>query len=212
MLRFAFRGLLSRKLRAALTAFAVLLGVAMIAGTLMLNASVARSFDDIFSETSAGIDVSVRPNVEIDAGFDLPEAGTAIPADTLADVKRIEGVGQAVGRIGDAQSIAILDEDGDRIGPPQGGPPHIVNNVEPEPFNPYTYLEGEAPDAPGEVAIDSISVEEEGFEVGQKVTITGAEGAREYTLSGIAEFGSGIPLAGASLAVFTLEEAQRITG
>ena len=43
------------------------------------------------------------------------------------------------------------------------------------------------------------------------VTITGPAGAKEYTLTGITEFGSGTSLGGASLALFTLPEAQRLT-
>ena len=49
MASLTVRGLLARKLRVSLTALAVFFGVAMIAGTLMLTASVNRSFDDIFS-------------------------------------------------------------------------------------------------------------------------------------------------------------------
>ena len=62
------------------------------------------------------------------------------------------------------------------------------------------------------MAIDSITAEQEGYELGQQIRIAGAAGARDYTLSGIAEFGGGTPLGGASLAEFTLREAQRLTG
>ncbi len=44
------------------------------------------------------------------------------------------------------------------------------------------------------------------------VTITGAAGASDYTIVGITQFGSGETSLGASLAQFTLEEAQRLTG
>lgn len=209
MFRLALRGLSSHKLRAGLTGLAILLGVAMVAGTLMLSDSVNRSFDDIFAEANAGTDVSVRAKVEVEADF--VDAGTALPADLLGRVQAIDGVEQAAGAIGDASTIAILDENGDRIGPPQGGPPHIVNSVQPEPFTPFTYPEGRPPTADNEVAIDSITADEEGYEVGQTIPITGARGLTEYTLSGIAQFGSGVPLGGATLAEFTLPEAQRIT-
>jgi putative ABC transport system permease protein len=209
--RLALRGLSSHKLRASLTALAILLGVAMVAGTLMLSDSVNRSFDDIFAESNAGIDVSVRAKVEVEAAFGA-QAGTAVPERLLGMVEETDGVEQASGAIGDGSSIAILDEEGDRIGPPQGGPPHIASSVQPEPFNAFTYVEGAPPTADDEVVIDSITADEENYEVGQTIPITGAEGLREYTLAGIARFGSGVPLAGASLAEFTLPEAQRITG
>lgn len=211
MLRLAVRGLAAHRLRGTLTALAILLGVAMVAGTLMLSDSVNRSFDDIFAEANAGIDVSIRARVEVEGGFAVPEAGTAIPEGLLAEAQSVDGVEQASGSIGDAISIAILDENGDRIGPPDGGPPHIAYSVQPEPFTPFSYVEGGPPAADNEVAIDSFTADEEGYEVGQSIPIAGARGLTEYTLSGITRFGSGVPLGGASLAEFTLPEARRIT-
>ena len=211
MLRLALRGLVVHKMRATLTAVAILFGVAMIAGTLMLSDSVNRSFDDIFASASEGIDVSVRVNETIEGGFDVPETGAALPEKTLAQVESVDGVESASGGIADATSVAILDENGDRIGPPQGGPPHIINSVQPEPFSPYTYLEGGPPQADDEVALDSFTVDEEGWALGDQITVSGARGAEQYTLAGITKFGSGVPLAGASLVEMTLPEAQRVT-
>ena len=212
MFGLALRGLASRKLRAALTALAIMLGVAMVAGTFMLKGSVDKAFDDIFAEANAGIDVTVQPKSAFDTGFDLPESGAALPESLVDKVAAVDGVEKAAGGISDSTSIAILDENGDRIGPAGGGPPQIAGSVEPEPFNPFTWVEGAAPSTPDEVGIDSITAEEEGYEVGQKITISGARGAKEYTLSGIGRFGSGVPLGGASFALFTLPEAQAITG
>jgi putative ABC transport system permease protein len=212
MLGLALRGLASRKLRAVLTALAIMLGVAMVAGTFMLKGSVDKAFDDIFAEANAGIDVTVQPKSAFDTGFDLPESGAALPQSLVAKVAGVDGVAKAAGAITDATSIAILDENGDRIGPQGGGPPQIAASVEPEPFSPFTWIEGSAPDSPDEVGIDSITADEEGWHTGRKITITGARGAREYTLSGIGRFGSGVPLGGASFAMFTLPEAQAITG
>ncbi|MCB0875227.1 MAG: ABC transporter permease, partial [Solirubrobacterales bacterium] len=203
MFGLALRGLASRKLRAALTALAIMLGVAMVAGTFMLKGSVDKAFDDIFAEANAGIDVTVQPKTAFDTGFDLPESGAALPESLVRKVASVDGVEKAAGGISDSTSIAILDENGDRIGPAGGGPPQIAASVEPEPFNPFTWVEGAAPSGPDEVGIDSITADEEDYEVGQKITISGVRGAKEYTLSGIGRFGSGVPLGGASFALFT---------
>ena len=212
MLSLALRGLASRKLRAALTALAIMLGVAMVAGTFMLKGSVDKAFDDIFAEANAGVDVTVQPKSAFDTGFDLPESGAALPQSLVQKVAAVDGVEKASGGISDSTSIAILDENGDRIGPSGGGPPQIAQSVDPEPFNPFTWIEGSAPNSDDEVGIDSITADEEGYEVGQKITISGVRGAKEYTLAGIGRFGSGVPLGGASFALFTLPEAQAITG
>ena len=213
MLALALRGLAARKLRGALTAFAILLGVAMVAGTFMLKGSLDTAFDDIFSSATEGIDVAVEPELAFESGFELPASGVEVPAELVDEVAAVDGVEQAVGDVSDdTNAISILDDEGDRIGPPQGGPPHIANSVLPEPFDPFTYVEGSEPDSDDEVAIDSITAEEEGYEVGQAISISGREGVRDYTLSGIGRFGTGVPLGGASLAVFTVPEVQRITG
>jgi putative ABC transport system permease protein len=211
VLGLAVRGLVAHKLRASLTAVAILFGVAMIAGTLMLSDSVNQSFDDIFATTTQGIDVDVRAKQEIETGFDLPESGAALPEGLIKKVEAVDGVESASGGIADSASIAILDENGDRIGPPQGGPPHIVNSVAPEPFSPNTYLDGSEPQSDDEVGLDSVTADEEGYELGDEITITGTDGVHEYTLSGIFEFGNGVPLGGASLVEMTLPEAQLVT-
>lgn len=210
MLALALRGLGARKLRSALTAFAILLGVAMVAGTFMLKGSLDTAFDDIFATANEGIDVTVQPKLAFDSGIDTPGSGVNVPASLVKKIEGVDGVAKAAGDIGDDTSIAILDENGDRIGPAGGGPPQIANNVLPEPFNPFTWIEGAAPTSDDEVAIDSVTSEEEDYEVGQTISISGREGVKEYTLSGIGRFGSGVPLGGASLAVFTTPEVQRI--
>ena len=134
-----------------------------------------------------------------------------MPESLLGKVRSVDGVEKAAGAIGD-DTITILDSNGDRIGPPSGGPPHIAVSVVPEPFNPLELTEGSAPTSDDQVVIDSVTADEENYQLGQQITITGASGAHEYTLSGIAEFGNGAPLGGASLAEFTLRAAQRLTG
>ena len=54
------RGFLTRKLRSALTAIAILLGVAMISGTFVLTDKINTAFTDIFEEGNANVDVVVK--------------------------------------------------------------------------------------------------------------------------------------------------------
>jgi putative ABC transport system permease protein len=210
MLGLAARTVVARKWRTLSTALAVFFGVAMIAGTLMLTDSVNRSFDRIFSETTRGVDVTVRPRVEVEADFG-PQAGRGLDASLLADVRATTGVAKAQGAIGDT-SIAILDEEGKRIGPPQGGPPHIAISPLDEPFDSFRIVAGDRPATADQVALDSTAAEAEGFEIGDRIRIAGPAGTKRYAMSGIGEFGSGTGLGGASLAQFTLPEAQRLTG
>ena len=59
MIGVALKGLLGRKLRAALTAFAIVLGVAMISGTYILTDTVQRAFTDLLVDSYAGTDAVV---------------------------------------------------------------------------------------------------------------------------------------------------------
>ena len=67
MVRFALKGILGRKLRTALTAIAIVLGVAMVAGTFMLTDSIDKAFDSIFTDVRKAVErgghgkVGLRP-------------------------------------------------------------------------------------------------------------------------------------------------------
>ena len=96
----------------------------MVAGTLLLTESVNRSFDELFTEVNEGIDVTVRSRVAVEGEFGEAPV-PAFDASVLRKVRATEGVDAAEGVIADS-TITILGEDGERIGPPQGGPPHIA--------------------------------------------------------------------------------------
>jgi putative ABC transport system permease protein len=205
MARLALRGLAARKLRAGLTALAIFFGVAMIAGTLMLTDTINQSFDQIFSNANRGVDVTIKPVEAVKSEDSQPPA---FDARVLGRVRKVPGVAEAAGAIFDS-SISILDEKGDRVGP--RGPPHFASSVVPSRFSPWTYKEGRAPQSADEIGIDRFTASAEGFHVGGRVRIAGRGSANAYTVTGIGRFGSDVPLGGASIALFTLREAQRIT-
>jgi putative ABC transport system permease protein len=201
----ALRNLWSRKLRTFLTSLAIVLGVMMVAGTYVLTDTIDRSFDKIFTESNQGIDavVSAREVVKTDDGQEPPIPGSVLKAVTATD-----GVAKASGGIFDPQ-VAILDQSGDPIG--GNGAPTFGASVVPEPFDAFDYVEGRKPAANGEVVIDKQTAENEGYGVGDRVRVAGKESARAYTLVGIAKLGDVDSFGGASIAMFTLPEAQRVT-
>ena len=74
----------------------------------------------------------------------------------------------------------------------------------PEPFNPFTWIEGSRPDDRRR-GRDRLDHRRRGGLRGRpdRSRSAAGRGAKEYTLCGIGRFGSGVPLGGASLAVFT---------
>jgi putative ABC transport system permease protein len=207
MAALALRGLAARKLRAFLTSAAIFFGVAMVAGTLILTDTINNSFDNIFASANEHTDVTVKPTetVEDSRGAEPPP----FSADLLPKVQHVDGVDEAAGSIFD-YSIAILGDDGKRIGPT--GPPHIAASVVPERFSPWTYTQGHPPRGPDEVVFDNITAKEEKYKLGERVRVAGPGGVKAYEIVGIGEFGDGTELGGASIAQFTLDEAQRLTG
>ena len=69
MSTLALRGLAARKLRTALTAIAVMLGVAMITGTYIETDQIRRAFENITADTVSKLDVVVTPDEEFTASL-----------------------------------------------------------------------------------------------------------------------------------------------
>ncbi len=205
MARIALRYLWARRLRTLLSSLAIVLGVMMVAGTYVLTDTIDQSFDEIFEESNAGIDAVVIPKetVETDDG-----STPSFPAELLDRVLTVEGVAEAEGGIFDPR-VAIIDSDGEPLG--GNGAPTFGASVGADRFDPLTY-EGAKPETDDEVVIDKSSAEEAGFEVGDQVRIVGAGAAQEYTMVGTATLGSVDSFGGASIATFTLPEAQQVAG
>ena len=165
MIRLAFRGLLARKLRTVLTGFAVVLGVAFVAGTFIFTDTIDASFKDLFERTSKGTDVSVQSKLAVEADFAAPPT---MPADTLERVQGVDGVEEATGSV--SGDVNLLDRDGEPI--LSNGPPTIAVTTGPERFDPLTYVDGGPPQSDDEVVLDKGTADEYGFGVGQTVTVS----------------------------------------
>jgi putative ABC transport system permease protein len=199
----ALRGLLARKLRTALTGFAVVIGVAFVAGTFIFTDTINASFDDLFERVSKGVDVNVtaKQAVEGDFGGRIQP----LPPGTLEKVESASGVDAAEPRF--EVQVTIFDKDGDAIG--GGGPPSIVFSTNEERFDPLTYVEGERATEPGQVTLDLATAERYDFAVGDRLRIAGRAPAREFEISGITKLGDQKSLGIRSMNM-PLEEVQKL--
>ena len=68
MLRATIKSLLGRKLRLAMTALAVVLGVGMTAGSFILTDTALQSFDNLFGDVFKGTDVVVQATTAFEPG------------------------------------------------------------------------------------------------------------------------------------------------
>ena len=85
MLRASLTSVLGRKLRLLMSAFAVILGVAFVAGSFIFTDTLAKSFDGIMS-SSVG-DVVVRP---VGSGDAFGSTQT-LSGDLIAELEKVTG-------------------------------------------------------------------------------------------------------------------------
>ncbi|HWT92581.1 MAG TPA: FtsX-like permease family protein [Solirubrobacteraceae bacterium] len=204
MTRLTLKSLASRKLRTALTAMAVVLGVAMISGTYILTDTIDRAFGDIFQQAAEGVDVAVTPRQAVDNGVQE----TPMDAALLERVKAVPGVAEARGDV--FRNVTVVDDENEPVS--TGGVPTFVSSAAPGRFEAFDPVEGRLPRADGEIAVDKGTAEEQGFELGETVRVLGDDGIVPLRLVGIAKYGSVDSLAGATVVLTTLRRAQGLTG
>jgi putative ABC transport system permease protein len=207
MVRFALKGLLGRKLRTALTAIAIILGVAMVAGTFMLTDSIDKAFDSIFNDVRKGSNAVITGK----SAFDLSEgSGTNSPTlseSLLPEVQQLPSVAEAEGSVdGEAQ---LIGEDGKAI--VYGGAPNLGFSVTAgdSRFNPLTLVEGAWP-KDGQVVVDQSTADKEDFRLGESIGVQAEGAAQRLRISGFVRFGSVSTIGGATLAGFDLATAQEL--
>jgi len=209
MLRTALKGLLAHKLRLFRTAFAVTLGVSLMAGTLVLTDTMQRTFDDLFANVYRGTDVVVRAT----AAFEGPQ-GTGlqrgrVPESLVAKVQGVPGVAVAEGSVfGYAR---LIGTNGKALGDPANGAPTLgMGWSDNRDLNFFRLVDGRPPRAADEIVIDRKSSKDGKLHVGDWTTVLVQGPPQRVRISGVAKFGTADSPGGASCAVFTLAAAQRL--
>lgn len=209
MLTTTLRSITSRKARLAMTGLAVVLGVAFMAGTLILTDTVRRTFDDLFADVYAGTDAVVRSSEVISTPFGPDQRGP-VPAGVLEVVETTDGVAAAEPAI--TFLAQIVTPDGEVLGGTNGPPSFGVNWSNVPGLGVFTIVEGRAPEGPTDVVVDRASAEAGGLGVGDEITLLTSQPPRTFTLVGVATFGELDSPAGANVSLVTLEVASELFG
>ncbi|CAN5238386.1 hypothetical protein BH18ACT14_BH18ACT14_13360 [soil metagenome] len=186
MIGVALKGLAGRKLRTALTMFAIILGVAMVSGTYVLTDTIDKAFNGIFQESYANTDVVVSGKTA-DISFQGESTEPPpIPEATLDKVRALPDVEAATGSVVDQTNTKLLTKKGKAVN--TGGAPSFGFGIDPaeQRFNPLKLVEGTWAQAPGEVVLDSAAADEEGYKIGDTVKIATLKPVEEFKVVGLA--------------------------
>ncbi|MEL4356422.1 MULTISPECIES: ABC transporter permease [unclassified Luteococcus] len=213
MYKASFKSLLARKLRLLMSAVAIMLGVAFVAGTLIFTGMLKSTFDDIMRGTVADVNVVVKGTYDPQS-MDMSQVSSTAMVLTPADLEKIRavpGVQQAEGVVSMTEVFPI-GSDGKVLN--VGGAPGIASNWLTAPAlgnTPgVTLKEGREPRTTDEVVVDPKTLERSGYRIGDRMKfVSSAAGSFTKTIVGTASWGSG-GSAGAMYSFFTDAEAQRL--
>ena len=208
MTQVALRGLLGRKLRAALTAFVIVLGVAMVSGTFVLTDTIKAAFNTVFTTVYQNTDAVITGKSAISSNNGNAPTTPSLPASLLTQVRALPSVSLASGSISD--SAQLVGRNGKVIS--SGGAPGLAFSHSPEGahFNPLTLTSGRFPSSPNEVAIDASTASKHDYKVGDKIGVIARGPVEKFLIVGTVEIGGVSSLGGATISVFTLPEAQQL--
>jgi putative ABC transport system permease protein len=209
MFKTTIKGILAHKVRLALTAVAIILGVSFMAGTFMLTDTIKTAFDNLFAQTAVGRDTTVRARTPYKStGFEGANVQRANVPDSLVDtVRHIPGVKVADGVV---QGVAQLVGKDGKVLATHGAPAFGANWLPDHQLSSFKVRTGQGPTNGNEIAIDARTFKDKGFRLGDRVTVLTAQAPRQFTIVGSLGFGSQDNLGGATFIIFDGPTAQQL--
>ncbi|WP_395106872.1 ABC transporter permease [Actinomadura sp. SCN-SB] len=196
MVRTALRDVIAHKARLLMTALAVLLGVAFVSGTLVFTDSVSTAYTRGSERSFDRVDVRIRPIGTGDSGG----TGSLLDRRLLDRAGALPGVASATGTV--SGFTALAGRDGRMLG---DGWATMGANYSGQPL-----VEGRAPRAAGEIAIDAETAARSGYGVGDTVRLSVSGPVLDGRVTGVFSTTDGNVAAGGTLTVFDTATAQRL--
>jgi putative ABC transport system permease protein len=123
MLRTALASLRAHRRRLYATFFAVTLGVALMAGTLVLTDTVSRTFNNLFATVYKGTDAVVRGSSAFSGTQSSGAQRPLVDASALPGLEQGKGVAAAEGVV--KGYARIIGKNGQALGNPVNGAPTL---------------------------------------------------------------------------------------
>ena len=209
MLKIIMRGLLARKFRLFATALAVTLGVAFMAGTLVLTDTFGKTFDDLSAGVYKGTDAVVRATATFNGPQFTGEQRPFVNASLASTLGQVPGVAAVEGSV--FGYTRLIGKNGKALGNPANGAPTLGGNWnQVAALNPWHLVAGRAPQAAGQVVIDKKSATDGHLRVGDFTTVLVKGPPQRVQVVGIIGFGTADSPGGASVVLFTTPVAQQL--
>ncbi|RXS84510.1 ABC transporter permease [Streptomyces sp. TM32] len=210
MLRTALRNVLAHKARLMMTALAVLLGVAFVAGTLIFSDTVGSAVKKASEKNLDGVAVSVQA----EAADSSPAVGKDRKRSTLVDEKLADKVRALPG----VQSVRRNVNGTATVAGPDNVPlghdwQNLATNFQPDKdgHDPrYPLLKGRGPAAGNEIALDEATAKASGRKIGDSVRLATDGPVLTKKLVGIVSTDDPQVTAGGSLTLFDTATAQQL--
>ena len=198
------RGFATRKLRAALTAIAIVLGIAMISGTYVLMDTTMHAFDNLFTTAYARAGAVVVGRTPI-AGTHV--SAPPVAAALAARIRALPQVKDAQGYIDD--KAQIRDAKGGAINGP-GSPIALSVPEGGSTLNTLQLVSGRFPSGPGQIALDEQTANTDHFRLGSRIGVAARHPLQWFRVVGLVRFGGAGSLGPLQLLVFDLPVAQQM--
>jgi putative ABC transport system permease protein len=203
MIAVVIRGLLGRKLRAALTAIAIVLGVAMISGTYVLMDTTMHALDDVFQTAYSKTDASVVGKTPFSAMEAVPPP---VSSSLLPRIRGLPEVREADGYVQD--SAQLRNASGEAL---RGvGFPLVFGIAAGSPLNPLELVAGHDPAGPREIALDERTAKRNALALGARLGVAARGPLEWFTIVGLVRFGGVESLGPMQMVVVDLPVAQRL--
>jgi putative ABC transport system permease protein len=209
MIALALRGLATRKLRSVMVAFAVVLGVAMIAGSFVLTDTIRSAFTGIYKESTAGSDVIISGKPIVDGSLN---GDATIPESLLQQVRATQGVKAAAGGISADFGARLTDHNGKLVDTKGAASLALGFRPTDAAFSPLRLASGRWASGPSEVVLDRASATTLNYRLGEELRIAGQMTTGTFTVVGTATVGGSTSIGGATVAAFDLPTAQKLVG
>ncbi|MEV6481721.1 FtsX-like permease family protein [Streptomyces sp. NPDC051576] len=203
--RLSMSSLRAHKRRFAGTFLAVFLGVAFLAGTLVMGDTLRANFDTMFGDATSGTDAVVRSADAITTPGESQGVRQPVSTSLAKTLDRVPGVAAAAPSIQGAGQLVGAD------GKPVGGqgPPTLAGNWITDPkLNPYRLAEGRTPTHPGEVVVNRGAADKGHLKIGDTTTLRTPDPV-QVTIVGLATFGGEDGMAQVTFTGMTQADAEK---